>query len=96
VEAVLAQGREVKAEGAKAVGLADMRLENRDARHSSEGPPGGGELHLTITALRINGLPGVNDTINAGSTSLTLSHGFCRDTDEKHGTEVNQGNEEYR
>jgi hypothetical protein len=37
---------------------------------------GGGELHLTITALKINGLPGINDTINIGDTNLTFTHGI--------------------
>jgi hypothetical protein len=42
----------------------------------SSGKPGGGEMHLTITALKINGLPGINDTINIGGTSLTFTHGI--------------------
>ncbi len=37
---------------------------------------GGNELHLTVPALKINGLPGVNDTINIGGTNLTFKHGI--------------------
>ena len=42
----------------------------------SSGKPGGGEIHLTITALKINGLTGINDTLNIGGTSLTFTHGI--------------------
>jgi len=50
-----------------------MSRETRDAKLFS---PGGGELHLTITALKINGLPGINDTINIGGTYLTFTRGI--------------------
>jgi hypothetical protein len=50
---------------------------------SSSGKPGGGEMHLSITALKINGLPGINDTINIGGTNLTFTHGILTATDEQ-------------
>jgi hypothetical protein len=40
------------------------------------GKPGVAEMHLTITALKINGLSGINDTINIGGTNLAFTHGI--------------------
>ena len=42
----------------------------------SSGGSGGGELHLTITALKINGETGLSQTINIGGTNLTFTHGI--------------------
>jgi hypothetical protein len=56
----------------KAAEPTDPRRETRDSKRF---PPGGGELHLTIAALKINGLLGIDDTINIDGTNLTLTQG---------------------
>lgn len=42
----------------------------------SSGGPGGGELHLTVTKLTINGETGLSQTVNIGGSNLTFTHGI--------------------